>query len=429
MSYIKRPKGTNDILPKDIQIWKNIEQKFEEICRNYGYYEIRTPILEFTSLFQRGVGDSTDIVKKEMFNIERKSDIDKNQSEQLSLKPEGTASVIRAAIENSLNSNLQMLKLFYNTPCFRYERPQKGRLREFHQLGVEVFGSYNPFTDAEVISLAYNFFKALGIENHIQLKINSIGTVESRKKYYDNLRNFIKPNLDNLCNDCIERYEKNPMRILDCKNENCQKYVKSAPLMIDFLDEDSKSDYKKLKDYLDILEIPYEEDHYIVRGLDYYVKTAFEFVSNKLGAQSTVCGGGRYDNLFNKLGGSDVPGVGFAIGIERLIILLNELNCFDKKEDKIDTFIISIGDISQSIAIKMLKELRENGISADIDHLSKSFKAQMKYANKINVKNVIIVGEDEIKNNTFVLKNMDNSTQKILSLDKFIDNYKENMGV
>lgn len=429
MSYIKRPKGTNDILPKDIQIWKNIEQKFEEICRNYGYYEIRTPILEFTSLFQRGVGDSTDIVKKEMFNIERKSDIDKNQSEQLSLKPEGTASVIRAAIENSLNSNLQMLKLFYNTPCFRYERPQKGRLREFHQLGVEVFGSYNPFTDAEVISLAYNFFKALGIENHIQLKINSIGTVESRKKYYDNLRNFIKPNLDNLCNDCIDRYEKNPMRILDCKNENCQKYVKSAPLMIDFLDEDSKSDYKKLKDYLDILEIPYEEDHYIVRGLDYYVKTAFEFVSNKLGAQSTVCGGGRYDNLFNKLGGSDVPGVGFAIGIERLIILLNELNCFDKKEDKIDTFIISIGDISQSIAIKMLKELRENGVSADIDHLSKSFKAQMKYANKINVKNVIIVGEDEIKNNTFVLKNMDNSTQKILSLDKFIDNYKENMGV
>lgn len=428
MSYIRRPKGTSDILPNDVVVWEYIEEKFKKICEAYGYGEIRTPIFEFTNLFQRSVGDTTDIVKKEMFNIERKSDV-KDSSEQFSLKPEGTASVIRATIENSLYTNSGIIKLFYNTPCFRYERPQKGRLREFHQLGLEAFGSYNPWTDAEVIAIAYNFFKELGIEQYIKLKINSVGTVESRQNYYKNLRSFIQPNLEHLCEDCKERFEKNPMRILDCKKETCKSYIQNAPLMIDFLDDESKTDFENLKKYLEILDIPYEVDSYIVRGLDYYVKTAFEFVSDKLGAQSTLCGGGRYDNLFAQLGGQDIPGVGFGLGIERLLILLNEVKADIPKEKNIETFIIAMSDIAKNKAIEILNILRNNSISSDIDHMDRSFKAQMKYANKINSKYVIILGEDEIKNNTFVLKNMENSNQETLGLDDFLNNYRNFVGV
>ena len=381
---IRKPKGTQDVLPKDIEKWYHVEDVFKNVCFDFGYGEMRTPDFEFTELFKRGVGDTTDIVQKEMFTFDTKA------KESITLKPEGTAPVVRAYIENKLYAEPQPSKFFYITPCFRYEKPQAGRLRAFHQFGIEIFGTESSSADAEVISLAVEFFRRLGINDKIELRINSVGTIESRKIYNDVLREFLKPNFTNLCQTCKDRFDKNPMRIIDCKEESCKSITLKAPLMIDHLDADSIIHLDKLKTYLNAMKIDFVIDPYIVRGLDYYTKTAFEFVSNDIGSQSTVCGGGRYDGLIEELGGPKAPGVGFGLGIERLILLLDNLSIDINKKSSLDVFIASIGYEAEIEAFKILYALRKEGVSCEKDHIGRSLKSQFKYSDKLNSKHTIV---------------------------------------
>lgn len=412
---IRKPKGTQDVLPKDIEKWYHVENVFKNVCFDFGYGEIRTPDFEFTELFKRGVGDTTDIVQKEMFTFETKS------KESITLKPEGTAPVVRAYIENKLYAEPQPSKFFYITPCFRYEKPQAGRLRAFHQFGIEIFGTESSSADAEVISLAVEFFRRLGIDDKIELRINSVGTIESRKEYNELLRAFLKPNFTNLCQTCKDRFDKNPMRIIDCKETSCKEITLKAPLMFDHLDTASKLHLDKLMKYLSAMKIDFVIDPFIVRGLDYYTKTAFEFVSNDIGSQSTVCGGGRYDGLIEELGGPKAPGVGFGLGVERLILMLDNLDVNINKEPSLDVFIASIGDDAEIEAFKILYALRKEGISCEKDHIGKSIKSQFKYADKLNSKYTIVLGEDEIKNNVVTVKNMADSTQTQIKLEEIVN--------
>lgn len=417
---IRKPKGTQDVLPKDIEKWYHVEDVFKNVCFDFGYGEMRTPDFEFTELFKRGVGDTTDIVQKEMFTFDTKA------KESITLKPEGTAPVVRAYIENKLYAEPQPSKFFYITPCFRYEKPQAGRLRAFHQFGIEIFGTESSSADAEVISLAVEFFRRLGINDKIELRINSVGTIESRKIYNDVLREFLKPNFTNLCQTCKDRFDKNPMRVIDCKEESCKSITLKAPLMIDHLDADSIIHLDKLKTYLNAMKIDFVIDPYIVRGLDYYTKTAFEFVSNDIGSQSTVCGGGRYDGLIEELGGPKAPGVGFGLGIERLILLLDNLSIDINKKSSLDVFIASIGYEAEIEAFKILYALRKEGVSCEKDHIGRSLKSQFKYSDKLNSKHTIVLGEDEIKNNVVTVKDMANSTQTQIKLDEIV-NYFVNL--
>ncbi len=417
---IRKPKGTQDVLPKDIEKWYHVEDVFKNVCFDFGYGEMRTPDFEFTELFKRGVGDTTDIVQKEMFTFDTKA------KESITLKPEGTAPVVRAYIENKLYAEPQPSKFFYITPCFRYEKPQAGRLRAFHQFGIEIFGTESSSADAEVISLAVEFFRRLGINDKIELRINSVGTIESRKIYNDVLREFLKPNFTNLCQTCKDRFDKNPMRVIDCKEESCKSITLKAPLMIDHLDADSIIHLDKLKTYLNAMKIDFVIDPYIVRGLDYYTKTAFEFVSNDIGSQSTVCGGGRYDGLIEELGGPKAPGVGFGLGIERLILLLDNLSIDINKKSSLDVFIASIGYEAEIEAFKILYALRKEGVSCEKDHIGRSLKSQFKYSDKLNSKHTIVLGEDEIKNNVVTVKDMANSTQTQIKLEEIV-NYFVNL--
>lgn len=422
MKQIK-PKGTEDILPSSIEKWYYVENQFKKICHDFGYHEMRTPTFEFTDLFRRGVGETTDVVQKEMFNLEQRVIEGTRLTESLTLKPEGTASVVRAFIENSLYANAQPTKIFYNTSCFRYEKPQKGRLREFHQFGVEVFSSENAYTDAEVIALTFEFFRRLGLEKYVELRINSVGTPESRKEYSERLREYFKPDFDRLCSDCKERYHKNPIRLLDCKVESCKQINADAPLIIDFLDKESQVHFEQLKKYLEIMNIPFTVDPYIVRGLDYYVKTAFEFVTEKIGSQSSVCGGGRYDGLVEQLGGPDTPGIGFGLGIERLILLMESVDAFFPEPVRPQLFILALDENSKQTAIQLVHGLHEKGISCELDHLDRSMKAQMKYADKINAVYTAIIGENERKNNELILKYMNTSTQVNMNISNFVEEF------
>lgn len=421
MQIIRKAKGTADILPDSIEKWYYVEEQFRKLCNEFGYHEIRTPMFESTDLFRRGVGETTDIVQKEMFNLEQRNTEGGKVTESLTLKPEGTAPVVRAFIENTLYANSQPTKIFYNTPCFRYEKPQKGRMREFHQFGIEVLSSKSAYSDAEVISLVSEFFNRLGLSEYVQLRINSVGTPESRKNYAEALRNFFKPNFEHLCADCKERFEKNPMRLLDCKIESCKAIGVGAPLITEYLDDESKAHFDLLQKYLEIMEIPFVIDPYIVRGLDYYVRTAFEFVTDKLGSQATVCGGGRYDGLIEQLGGPSTPGIGFGLGIERLLLLMESVEAKFPSQKTMDLFIVALGEEAKQKSIDILFKLRKKGISCDIDHLERSMKAQMKYADKIKAKYVAIIGESELQNSSLVLKNMSGSTQQTVSLEEFIE--------
>lgn len=421
---IQKPKGTDDILPSSIGKWYYVEDIFKKVCEDFAYREIRTPMFESTDLFKRGVGDTTDIVQKEMFNLEQRINPgSKKKPESFSLKPEGTAPVVRAYIENSLYANPQPTKLFYITPCFRYEQPQEGRKRAFHQFGVEVFSSSNTYTDAEVISLAMEFFRRLGIDKYLELRINSVGTAESRKLYSEKLRAFLQNDYEELCDTCKDRFHKNPIRIIDCKNEKCQKIADGAPLMIDNLSDESQNNFEELKNNLDLMGITYTVDPYIVRGLDYYTDTAFEIVSNDIGSQSTVCGGGRYNGLVEQLDGPLTPGIGFGLGIERLIMVLENLGISFPEQKKLDLFVISIGEKADPVSTKIVHELRTKGISADKDHLKRSIKAQFKYADKLNSRYTAVIGDDEITSNSIVLKDMSNSTQEKLCLDTFTKDF------
>ena len=406
---IKKPRGTEDILPNDSKIWRLIENTAHEICAKYGYKEIRTPVFEDTSLFSRGVGDTTDVVQKEMYTLNDKG------GRSITLRPEGTASLVRSYIENSLYANPQPTKLYYLISCYRYEKPQSGRLREFHQFGLECFGSDSSATDAEIITLAFDFFKTLGVKD-LSLNLNSIGCEKCKPKYNEELKKYFSSHIDKLCDTCKDRLEKNPMRIIDCKSPVCQEVCADAPRMIDYLCEDCDSHFNQLTSYLDKLNIKYAIDPNIVRGLDYYTKTVFEITSDALGAQSTVCGGGRYNGLVEELGGKPTPGIGFAMGIERLILILKSQGIELGESLGPNIFVASIGDNASLTAQKLVYDLRNKGLWAERDLCDRSVKAQMKYANKLGACYSIVIGDDEVLNNKASLKNMGTGEETVVEL-------------
>lgn len=406
---IKKPRGTEDILPKDAAAWNLIETTARNICKKYGYKEIRTPVFEETALFSRGVGDTTDVVQKEMYTFNDKG------GRSITLRPEGTASLARSYIENSLYANPQPTKLYYLITCYRYEKPQAGRLREFHQFGIECFGSENSSADAEAITLAVDFLNELKISG-LSLNINSIGCPECKPKYNAALKEYFNSHIDELCETCRDRLEKNPMRILDCKSPVCHGIANKAPKMIDYLCDDCRYKFESLKKYLDAVNIQYTVDPNIVRGLDYYTRTVFEITSDALGAQSAVCGGGRYNGLVEELGGKPTPGIGFAIGIERLILILknqgNELN-----DSCPDIFIASIGNKADVFTQKLVHDLRNLGICAERDLCSRSVKAQMKFANKLGARYSIVLGDDEVNSGKASIKDMENGSEYDIELN------------
>lgn len=406
---INKPRGTEDILPDDSPLWRKIEQTAHEVCANFGFKEIRTPVFEDTNLFQRGVGDTTDVVQKEMYTFEDKG------GRSITLRPEGTASVARSFIENSLYANPQPTKLYYIISCYRYEKPQSGRLREFHQFGTECLGSPSPSADAEIIALALTFFNRLGIKD-LKLNLNSIGCPNCKKAYNEKLKEYFKQYEDELCDTCKTRLEKNPMRIIDCKSEICSRIAKDAPKMIDFLCDECREHFDKTRAYLDATGIKYTIDPDIVRGLDYYTRTVFEITSDALGAQSTVCGGGRYNGLIEEIGGKPTEGIGFALGIERLVMIMKAQGIDLDTASATDIFVGSIGDSADICAQKLVYELRVAGVNAERDILGRSVKAQMKYANKTGARFSMILGEDEVNSAKADLKNMETGETTSVSL-------------
>ncbi|MCI6820318.1 MAG: histidine--tRNA ligase [Clostridiales bacterium] len=398
------PKGTKDMMPDQAYKWHYIEKAFTEICRKYGFDEIRTPVFEHTELFQRGVGDTTDIVQKEMYTFQ---DYGKRS---ITLKPEGTSPVVRAYTEHKLYAGVQPTKLYYNIPCFRYEKPQSGRLREFHQFGVETFGTADMMADAEIISLAYDFLQEMGITD-IELRINSVGCPHCRKKHREALREFLKPKYDQLCDTCKDRFDRNPMRIIDCKSPVCHELVQGAPMMIDYMCDDCADAFEQLKSNLDAMGIEYTVDPGIVRGLDYYTKTAFEFVTTKIGAQGTVCGGGRYDHLVEEIGGPATPGVGFGLGKERLLLTMEACGVEIPEPAGADVFIAVMGDEAKAAGLKLMRELRQNGLAVQMDIMGRNIKNQFKYANRIHASKTVVIGQDELENDSFTIKNMETSEQ------------------
>ncbi|WP_297133864.1 histidine--tRNA ligase [Terrisporobacter sp.] len=417
----KAPRGTRDILPKEVYKWHYVEKKFREICALYGYEEMRTPIFEHTEVFTRSVGDTTDIVQKEMYTFVDKGD------RQISLKPEGTAGTLRAFIEHKLYADTQPTKLFYIIPCFRYERPQAGRQRQFHQFGVESLGSDSPSMDVEVISLAVQFFNELGLKD-LSVNINSVGCPKCREAYNKSLKEYLDSKADVLCSTCLDRKDKNPMRVIDCKNPTCKENIQDIPYMIDNLCDDCKDHFEKLQEYLREMDINFVIDKTIVRGLDYYKKTAFEIISNDIGSQSTVCGGGRYDGLVEQLGGpKGISGIGFALGAERLLLTLENNNIEIKNPKSTDIYIATIGDAAKTKSFGLIKALRDNHISADNDHLDKSLKAQFKYSDKINAKFTIVIGDDELTNDSATLKDMTTSEQTTVKLSELVDELKNRL--
>ena len=403
---LQAPKGTKDMLPEDAYKWQYVESTFREVAKTYGIREIRTPVFEHTELFLRGVGDTTDIVQKEMYTFNDKG----NRS--VTLKPEGTAPAVRAFIENRLFNEAQPTKLYYITPAFRYENVQKGRLRQFHQCGLEMFGSKEPSMDVEVIKVAMDTLNKLGLKS-LSLHINNLGCPTCRAKYNDALKAFLKENYDTLCETCKTRFEKNTMRILDCKEKKCKEITNNAPIILDYVCEECETHFNKVKEYLDVLEIPYEIDPGIVRGLDYYTKTIFEIIN----ADFTVCGGGRYDKLIEELGGPDMPAVGFGMGEERLIMTLDNENIEIPKENLFDLYIGARGDEERKVAFKLASDLRVLGVKCEINHMGRSVKAEMKYANKLGASFTTILGEDELNNKKINLKRMSDGEIFEVSLD------------
>ncbi len=411
---IKRPRGTNDILPDSVSKWQYIEKTVREVAESYGFGEIRFPTFEATELFLRGVGDTTDIVQKEMYTFTDKDE------RSFTLRPEGTASTVRALIENGLYGGTMPLKYYYITNCFRYEKPQAGRSREFTQFGVEVFGSQSAMCDAQIISLADTVFKRLGVKG-IKLYINSIGCPECRKEYHKALKEHFAAHTDELCDTCKGRLETNPMRILDCKSPICKEIAKDAPKTVDYLCDDCKAHFEALKKYLDAMGISYEVDTSIVRGLDYYTKTVFEFVYEGIGAQCTVCGGGRYDGLCEMLDGPKLSGMGFGMGISRVILAMDADNAAIPEKEKPAVYIAPMGEKPAEFAAALFCKLQQNGINAETDTVGRSMKAQMKYADKIGAKFVLAVGDSEIESNKAVLKSMTGGENVEISLDSALD--------
>lgn len=412
------PKGTKDVLPNQVYRWHYVERKFDDICRRYGYKEIRTPIFEHTELINRGVGDTTDIVQKEMYTF------NDHGGRSLTLKPEGTSPAVRAFVEHRMYAEVQPTKIYYDTPCFRYEKPQSGRLRQFHQFGVEIFGTPNMMADADVICLGHDFLEEMGIKG-IVLEINSVGCPTCRETYRRALQDFLRPHYDELCDTCKNRFDKNPMRILDCKSQEDQELVKDAPNMIDYLCDECASSFEEVKGHLESMGLEYTVNPRIVRGLDYYTKTAFEFVSNKIGAQGTVCGGGRYDNLCQEIGGPPIPGVGFGLGKERLLMLMEANGVEIPEAEPSDVFIVTMGDKGRIKGLEILRELHKKGISAQMDTLARNVKGQFKYAARLNAKKTIVIGDEELEKGVVQIKDMDRHEQQEVSFDNILEMLKK----
>ena len=407
---IKSIKGTADVLPSDSYKWQFVERKFLDTAQKYGFGEIRVPTFEDKRLFIRSVGDTTDVVQKEMYTFTDQG------GRELALRPEGTAGVNRAVIENGLINGALPVKLSYAISCFRAEKPQAGRMREFHQLGMELFGASSPSADAEVIAFVDEFFRLLGIRN-ISLEINSIGCKECRKNYHAALKSYFEARKDRLCDTCLERLDKNPLRILDCKNPDCKEVAKDAPVVLDYLCDDCRAHFEGLKKRLDALGVPYTVNPRIVRGLDYYVRTVFEFVSSDLGAQSTVCGGGRYDGLIKSLGGPDQPGIGYAMGVERLLMVMKAQGIEIPAPAACDLYIGSIGEEASVEALRLCGILRGEGFSAECDIVGRSVKAQMKYADKIGARFSMVLGDNELAEKKATVKNMATGENAEVTLD------------
>lgn len=412
----KAIKGTKDVLPKDVHKNQYIEATALDIASKFGYKEIRTPVFEHTELFQRGVGDTTDVVQKEMYTFDDKG------GRSITLRPEGTAGAVRSYLENGLCNEALPQKVCYLISCYRYEKPQAGRLREFHQFGVECFGSASPLADAEIIALAKSLFDTLGVKD-LSLEINSIGCPTCRAEYHKALKEYFSSRKNELCDTCKSRLDRNPMRILDCKSPICHEIAEGAPVVIDYLCDECKEHFENVQKYLKAQNIEYTINPQIVRGLDYYTKTVFEFVSNSIGAQGTVCGGGRYDGLVEELGGQHTPSLGFAMGIERLMLLMEAQGCEFPEAEKPDLFIVALGEKATLKAVEIAKDMREEGFSALLDLNQRSVRAQMKYADKLGAKFNVVIGDNEVEAKTAKLKNMQTGEETEINLDTFVNGF------
>ena len=408
---VKKIKGTEDVLPKQSYKWQFIEAVMRDEAKNFGFKEIRTPVFEHTELFQRGVGDTTDVVQKEMYTFDTKG------KESVTLRPEGTAGAARAVLEHSLTNEGLPIKAYYLTSCYRYEKPQAGRLREFHQFGIEEYGTSSPLADAEVISLADSIFKRLQIEN-LHLEINSIGCPECRPVFHNALKSYFADYKDELCETCLTRLDKNPMRILDCKSPVCSKIAEGAPKITDYLCEECENHFARVREYLEIAGIGYTVNPTIVRGLDYYTKTVFEFVSDAIGSQGTVCGGGRYDGLIEELGGQKLPSLGYAMGLERLLMVMENQGIEIPEPEPCALYIAGLGDNAQSKAFELIGAVRNTGLPAETDVVGRGLRAQMKYADKIGARFSMVIGDNELLENKANVKNMTTGEQTELSLDE-----------
>lgn len=411
------PRGTKDILPDTVGDWNYVEGEIRELCRRFGYSEIRTPIFEHTELFQRGIGEGTDVVDKEMYTFTDRGE------RSITLRPENTASAVRAYLQNKLYAQSNLVKLFYIGSMFRYDRPQAGRMREFHQFGVEALGEANPAVDAEVILLAMNLLEGLGLKD-LELSINSVGCPKCRSKYRTMLQDFFRDKLEDLCDDCRSRFERSPLRILDCKKDSDKPYMADAPKITDCLCEECAEHFAKLKELLTSAGISFTHDPRLVRGLDYYTKTAFEIKYPPLGAQSAVAGGGRYDGLIEEMGGNPTPAVGFATGLERLLLALESQNLLPEKNRSVDAYVVALGEAAQAEGFKLLNSLRQQGLSAAMDFAGRSMKAQMKQANKLGAKYSVILGEDEIAEGVVMLRSMEDSSQAKVPMNQVAEKIK-----
>ena len=418
---IKAIRGTKDILPSEISRWHHLENIIKHIFSNFNYKEIRTPVFEETTLFARSIGEETDIVSKEMYTFKDKGDT------SMTLKPEMTAGVVRAFIEHSLGGQQPLTKLFYISPMFRQERPQAGRLRQFHQFGGEALGSVSPVLDAELIQISYDILISLGLKD-LTVKINSLGVSESREKYKKLLREFLLNKKNKLSEDSRKRFDTNIFRIFDSKIESDQELLESAPLFIDHLDEESKNHFEVVKEYLDKISIPFEIDPKLVRGLDYYTKTTFEIISKKVGSQSALVGGGRYDLLAEQLGGKATPAVGFAAGMERILLACESENSFSVKDDVIDVYIVRIDEELEMFVSETASNLRRAGLKIDYDYLNRSVKAQMREANKLKTRFVLLIGGEEFRDGEIKLKDMKSGEEinySLSSLNLIVDRLKK----
>lgn len=413
-----RPRGTNDILPGEVEKWQYVENLAREVCREYGYGELRTPIFEHTELFSRGVGETTDIVEKEMYTFTDRGE------RSITLRPEGTAATVRAYLDNKLQALPQPVKLYYMGPMFRYDRPQAGRYRQFHQFGVEVFGSHSPSIDAEVIAMAMDIYQRIGLKD-LELHINSVGCPKCRPGLRQRLQEYFKPQLAELCPNCQGRFERNPLRILDCKNEKCQEIGRQAPTTLDVLCEECDTHFNLVKNYLDAVGVRYVVNNRLVRGLDYYTHTAFEIMAQDIGAQSSIGGGGRYNGLMEACGGPATPGIGFALGLERILLTAERQGIAFPVNRGPAVFVATVGGEVEKQAFSLLQSLRQQGIAAEKDYLARSLKAQMKYAGKLGARWVVILGEEELARGVAMVRDMQAGEQQEVVLAELVNFIKK----